>query len=128
MAGKSYGKPDGAQEDENSLDFVLWKYYRAKGSSTEVRTLALAYVIDATSLALFTGATDKVNLVRRNAMSSRVRNAATALARADTSAAVSLLESVLGDFDGQADGWMKHSATRDALVKSLEELIEALRK
>ena len=86
----------------------------------------LADFIDGLDVGLFTGPNAKANSGRRNSMSSRVRNAANAIAQGSNPAARALLTTVLEKVDGADPDWMFDSPERKALAICLVELIALL--
>ena len=60
-------------------------------------------------------------------MSNRIRQAANAVARGNSNAAIALLTTILAQVDGQSnDDWMVASPERDVLTNSLVSLIQIL--
>lgn len=98
----------------------------ASTGATEDATRALADVLDAFDLGVFSGPNANADAGRRNSLSSRIRNAANRIADGHESAAIVLLQTALAKVDGQGNDWMHPSPERDALASCLVSLIEML--
>jgi hypothetical protein len=87
-------------------------------SELEAAARHVAGMIDALNLGLFTGPNDNSNLGRRNSLSTRVRNAANAIAAGDNAAARAILEGVLEKLDGAEppEDWIAASSQRDLIA------------
>ena len=99
-------------------------------SELEAATRQVAAMIDALDLGLFTGPNDNADLGRRNSLSTRVRNAANAIASGDRAAARAILESVAEKLDGAEppEDWIAASIERDLIALFISILVGLLRE
>ena len=96
--------------------------------SLEDATRALADLIDGFDVGLFSGPNDNARKGRQNSMSSRVRNAANAIAQDDDNGAVATLTSILKQIDGVSPppDWMEGSPEKTVLAQAIAALIVLL--